>query len=152
MSRARLPALVLLAALLAQAGFAQGIFTRRNRVGAAVGPTIFSNVHYQKQTGDLLGDELILVILGHKVSATLNYFDGGSHPVQRVLSGTLRENRLRLYGKSDFGRVRVIGTIAGTQLSAVVTDRRIGQVQPSRQMQLRLVKRCWFPTCAGPKD
>lgn len=149
---ARLLALLLLAATLAQAGLAQGIFTRRHKVGAALGPTIYSSVHYQKQTGDLLGDELILVILGLKVSATLNDFEGGSHPMQRVLSGTLRNDRLWLYGKNEFGKIRIVGTVTGTQLNALITERRIGQVRPSRQVQLHLVKKCWFPTCGAPKD
>ena len=148
----RLLALLLLAAAIAPPSLPQGIFTRRNRVGAATGPRIFSSVRYHKETGDLLGDELVLVILGQKVSATLNDFEGGSHPNQRVLNGTLRDNRLRLYGKNEFGKVRILGTLSGTQLTAVITDRRIGQTPSSRQMQLRLVKKCWFPTCGGPAN
>ena len=105
-SMRRLLVLTLLAALLAQPTLVHAA-----KVGPAQGPKIYSNVHYHKDTGDLLGDELILVIIGSKVSATLNDFEGGSHPIQSVFHGTLVANHLRLHGKSEFGKFRLTGTM-----------------------------------------
>jgi hypothetical protein len=150
-SRAQRLAIIALVLACASLASAQ-IFTRPKKVGPPSGPRVYSNVRYHQDSGDLLGDELVLVILGSKVSATLNNFQGDRHPNQSVLNGTLIENRLRLYGKDEFGKFRLTGTLSGNQLSAIITGRRIGQAPTSRRTQLHLVKRCWFPTCGGPAN
>jgi hypothetical protein len=115
------------------------------------GPKIYSNVHVAQSSSDLLGDELILIINGHDVQATLNEFQGGRYPTQRVLKGTLRGTTLRLRGKHEFGKIRISGTLAGGRLAAIVTDRHVGQAPKTRAIHLTLVKKCWYPTC-GPPD
>jgi hypothetical protein len=139
--------LTLLAALLAQPALIHA-----GKVGPAQGPKIYSNVRYHKDTGDLLGDELILVIIGSDVSATLNDFEGGTHPIQSVFRGTLVANRLRLRGKSEFGRFRLTGTMEGTLLVATITSRRVGQPATVRVAKLRLMKHCVYSTCGGPPE
>jgi hypothetical protein len=148
---ARLLAVVILVSVAASTASPQ-IFTRPKRIGPPAGPKIYSNVRYHQDSGDLLGDELVLVILGQKVSATLNNFQGDKHPNQSVMNGTLVEGRLRLYGKDELGKFRLTGTLSGNQLTAVITGRRVGQPPTSRRTQMRLVKKCWFSTCAGPAN
>ncbi len=114
------------------------------------GPKIYSNVHTQA-ANDIVGDELILIITGRNVQATLNEFQGGRYPTQRVLKGTLHGTTLRLRGKHEFGKIRIAGTLAGTHLSAAITDRHVGQEPKTRTVHLLLVKKCWYPTC-GPPD
>jgi len=138
---ARLLLVVLLAASFAHA-----------RIGPAAGPKVFSNVRATRPAGEIFGDELILVIIGHNVSATLNHFQGGQVPVQRVLKGTLRGARLHLHGKHEFGKIHILGTLASPQLNVTITDRAVGQQPQTRQAQLLLVKKCWFPSCGGPAD
>ena len=119
--------------------------------GDPAGPKVYSNVH-AAQPNDLIGDELILVILGYHVSATLNEFQGGRYPTQRVLRGTLLSGRLRLYGKHEYGKIRILGALVGAQLTVAITDRKVGQAPATRQAQLHLVKRCVYSTCAGPPE
>ena len=111
---------------------------------------IFSNVRYNKQTRELTGRELILVIFGENVSATLNEFHGGAYPTQRVMKGTLRANELRLRGKSESGRIYLTATIAGSRASGMFGYRPVGETMRTEPVQLRLTPHCVYPTCAGP--
>jgi hypothetical protein len=111
---------------------------------------IYSNVRYNKQTRELVGKELILVIFGEHVSATLNDFQGGMYPIQRVLKGTLRANQLRLHGRNEAGRLYLLATISGTHLGGSLGFRPVGERPKTESVQLRLAKGCVYPTCAGP--
>lgn len=111
---------------------------------------IYSNVRYNKQTKELFGRELILVIFGERVSATLNEFEGGAYPVQRVLKGTLRGGELHLRGRSETGKVFLYATISGARVSGNFTFRPVGEKPQNEALQLRFTTHCVYPTCAGP--
>jgi hypothetical protein len=111
---------------------------------------IFSDVRYNKQTHELTGKELILVIFGDRVSATLNDFQGGAYPVQRVMKGTLRRNELRLRGKSEAGRIYLTAMLSGPRFSGTFGYRPLGETMRTESVQLRLTPHCVYQTCAGP--
>jgi hypothetical protein len=111
---------------------------------------IYSNVRYDKRTKELNGKELILVIFGEHVSATLNDFQGGSYPIQRVLKGTLRSGELHLRGRSESGKVFLYATVSGPRVSGNFTFRPVGERPQNESLQLRLTPHCVYQTCAGP--
>ena len=111
---------------------------------------VYSNVRYNKQTKELTGRELVLVIFGDRVSATLNEFQGSSYPIQRVMKGTLRGGELHLRGRSESGKVFLYATISGPRVNGNYTFRPVGEPSRNESLQLRLTTHCVYPTCAGP--
>ncbi len=94
--------------------------------------SIYSNVEYNQEGGDLLGVELRVTTNGASIEGQLKIYEGGcAAPVS--VSGSLTGTRMDLSGKSDeYGKIELTGTLRDATVAGILLMEKAGKPEKVR--------------------
>lgn len=95
-------------------------------VALAQTPQTYSDVREIEESGDVVGTELTVRVLGQKVTGTIRHYEGADPEVITV-TGRLLENALRLSGTYSEGTVEINGRLERDRVIGKLSFHLTGQ-------------------------